>query len=290
MNERIREENGIILAGLSRFLNEHPRLVTERVMRELTEDCALSPEEAFGILLATAMGLEIDKNPRDRRLYMTYFPEMIRALDAASYRRDPYFGTLHIPARKIGKWELREGEYAPYEAFVFDDFRYSDDGRVYPQIGFFSEPYRYPVVLEGGREWMLITPNEINTMRAPISSARGRVLTFGLGLGYYAFTVSRKPEVASVTVVERDRDVIALFSEHILPQIPQSDKIEIVCADAFDYAEREMGHAAFDTVFCDLWHDPSDGVELYLRMKGFEHHAPGARFDYWIERTMKYYL
>ena len=290
MNDRIREENGIILMGLSRFLNEHPRLVTPQVMRELTEECALSPEEAFGILLATAMGLEIDKNPHDRRLYMTYFPEMIHALDAAVYRRDPYFSTLHIPSRKNGRWELCEQEYAPYEAFVFDDFHYSADGRVYPQIGFFSEAYRYPVVLESGREWMLITPNEINTMRAPIGAAHGKVLTFGLGLGYYAFMVSEKPEVASVTVIERDRDVIRLFSEHILPQLPCRDKIEIVCADAFDYAALEMGRVGYDTVFCDLWHDASDGVALYLRMKELEHHAPEARFDYWIENTLKYYL
>lgn len=286
----IEAENGELLRRLGYILNECPRLLSEELILPLTEECNLSATDAFSVLLASAMGLDIDESARDRRFYRTYFPEMIRELDPSEYLADPYLRLLSVPHARSERWELREGGYEPYEPFVFDDFKYSDDGRIYPQIGFFRCRYRYPAVLESGREWMLITPNEINTMRGPIKAARGRVLTYGLGLGYYAFSVSQKASVADVTVVERDPEVISLFTRFILPQLPFRDKIKIVCADAFDFAEKEMAKGGYDTVFCDLWHDPSDGVALYLRMKEHEHRLPSARFDYWIEKTMRYYL
>ena len=81
---------------------------------------------------------------------------------------------------------LNEGMY-----FVFNDLKCIND-KLYPSIGYFKDEYKYPCVLENDREWMLITPNEIETMKKPISEATGNVLTYGLGLGYYAYMVSMK--------------------------------------------------------------------------------------------------
>ncbi|MBQ2947766.1 MAG: hypothetical protein IJD94_02170, partial [Clostridia bacterium] len=111
----------------------------------------------------------------------------------------------------------------------------------------------------------------------------------GLGLGYFAFMASEKPEVESVTVIERDETVIRLFEKHLLPQFPYREKIRIVCADAFDYARTRLGGSA-DFVFVDLWHDVSDGAEMYLRMKLLERHAPQAEFAYWIETSIRAFL
>ena len=60
---------------------------------------------------------------------------------------------------------------------------------------------------------MLITPNEIETMKKSISEATGNVLTYGLGLGYYAYMVSMKENVESVTIVEKDKEIIDLFKK-----------------------------------------------------------------------------
>ena len=54
-------------------------------------------------------------------------------------------------------------------------------------------------------------------MKLPVERAKGKVLTFGLGLGYFAYMCSLKEEVESVTVVEKDKSVIKLFNEIILP-------------------------------------------------------------------------
>ena len=165
-----------------------------------------------------------------------------------------------------------------------------EDGRVIPQIGFFEEDYPYPAVLEGGREWMTLMPNETNTTKPALDVARGKVLTYGLGLGYFAYMASIKDEVTSVTVVERSEDAIALFKEHILPQFPDPQKVTVVHSDAFEFAEKQMENGAYDMVFTDLWHDPSDGVELYLKMKKYENKLPNAHFVYWIEKTLKLYM
>ena len=134
---------------------------------------------------------------------------------------------------------------------------------------------------------MSIKPSEIESTRKAVDAAFGRVVTFGLGLGYFAFMAARKPGVSSVTVVERDPAVIALFREHILPQIPEKGKITVVEADAFDYLDHTMPEARPDFVFMDIWHDIADGVPLYVRARTRESRFPGVRFMYWIERSLK---
>ena len=145
-------------------------------------------------------------------------------------------------------------------------------------------------MLENGREWMTLLPNETITIKPHIDRAHGRVLTFGLGLGYFAYSAASKENVASVTVVERDENVIKLFCDLILPQIPYKDKIRLICADAFDYAKENYKKHLYDYVFTDIWHDPSDGVELYLKMKEYEKLCPLCEYGYWIEDTLKLYI
>ena len=123
-------------------------------------------------------------------------------------------------------------------------------------------------------------------MKEPIARASGNVLTLGLGLGYFAFHASQKETVTSVTVIEREHDVIELFQKLILPQFPHKEKIRIIRADAFDYMQTELPKASYDFIFADLWHDASDGLELYLKLKQMESNAHGTPTDYWIEPSL----
>lgn len=288
--EQIARCNQLLLEGLSEYLNERPDFIDADAIRELTADGAMTAAEAFSLMLAAALGLSVGDSSLHREIYAAYFPEMLRSLDAEVYRQDPYYRTVKLPDAREGRWEFRTLSYKPYEAFAAGDLRWRPDGRMIPQIGYFAERFDYPCVLEGGREWMLITPNEINTMASHVEAAFGKVLTYGLGLGYYAFMTARKEDVESVTVVERDADVIALFERHIRPQLGAvGEKIRVVQADAFEYAATRMGEGGFNYVFTDLWHDPSDGVELYHRMQAMEERSPGSEFGYWIEDTLRWY-
>ena len=288
MYNEIKRDNRRLLTALGAYLNHTPDFITGDIVKELCTECAVTAEEAYSLLLASALGLQIYESDADLTLYSRYFPHMVRKCDPSFYRNDPYFRTIRIPERTRGTWTLTHKCYKPYEAFVFDDFITLPDGRVIPQIGFFTEEFHYPCVLEDGREWMLITPNEIHTMADAIRNAHGHVLTYGLGMGYFAFMTGMRTAVEDVTIVERDARVIALFTEVLLPQFPCRDKLRIHCDDAFRFAKTDA--RGYDYIFADIWHDPSDGLEAYKRLKSYEPNAPGADFAYWIEPTLRAYL
>ncbi|WP_138294351.1 MULTISPECIES: hypothetical protein [unclassified Clostridium] len=288
--ESIQSDNALILERLSLFLNGDPAAIRGEMVAELASACGVELEEGYRLLLASMLGLDMGHNPAHRALYHRYFPHMVHLLDPADFKGDAYLQNIRFPQAARGDWAFTTQSYQPYEAFVCDDFAPLPDGRVIPQIGYFAQGFSYPAVLQAGREWMTVTPNEIATMRAPLAAATGRVLTYGLGLGYFAYHAAQRPQVASLTVVEQDADAIALFEEYLLPQFPCRDKVEIVQADAFDFAASRMAAGRYDLVFCDLWHDPSDGVALYKRMKGFERLSPRSQFFYWIEQTLRYYI
>lgn len=282
--------NAWLLERLQVYLNDHARHITLADLRALTDDCGIDDKEAFSLLLASAFGLDMADNPLHRQIYSLYFPPMIRCLDPEVYHADPYYRNIRVPRRALGRWELGRGRYAPCEGFVCGDMRRLPDGRLIPPIGFFTQAFAYPCVKEDGREWMLITPNEMETIRPVVDAARGKVLAFGLGLGYFAYMAARKGEVASVDIVERDPDVVRLFADHILPQFPAPEKVRLIQADAFAYMQNSAPAERYDLIFTDLWHDASDGVPLYRRMKALEPLSPASRFAYWIEPTLRCYM
>ena len=206
-------------------------------------------------------------------------------MDIKDYINNPYYKNIKVKEEKIGNWEFKYEKYKPYEAFIYDDLIVKDNYIEIPRVGYFSEEFEYLAVLENNNEWMLITPNEINTMQPVIDAVNGDVVTFGLGLGYFAYMISEKDCVSSITVVEKDKNVIELFEKCILPQFKNKDKVKIVNCDAFEFAKEMNG---FHYAFVDLWHDVSDGVDLYLRMKKLE--KKNIKYYYWIEESILSYI
>ena len=285
-----RRFNGFLLEKLSHILNNIPDFISGELVKELSAEGAISERDIMAALLARSCGLDIDKIPAHNILYKQYFFNTVHMLDKSEYENDPYYKTVDFPKIKGKRWSFGKASYKPYEIFVCDDFKYMSEGGVIPQIGFFKESFTYPVVYENGREWMTVTPNEIKTMAPHVENAHGKVLTYGLGIGYYAFMVSSKENVSSVTVVEREDEIIEMFKKYLLPSFPFKDKINIIKSDAFEYAQKEAPKENYDFIFTDIWHDPSDGVALYKKMKNCEKFSPNATFAYWIEPTIKYYL
>jgi hypothetical protein len=234
--------------------------------------------------------LDIVDKMDDKDLFNNYFNRMFFKLDEKEYYENPYYKNIKIPTLKIGNSELKYEKYKPFEGFVCNDIIKTKEGRQIPQIGFFETEFEYPAILENERIWMTVTPNEIETMKEPIEQAFGNVLTYGLGLGYYTYMISEKENVDSITVVEMNEDVINLFQTYILPQFKNHQKIKIIKANAFEYAQKSMAKGQFDFVFTDLWHDVSDGIDMYLKMKLFEKRCPNTIFSYWIEKSIKCYL
>ncbi|MGN0970921.1 MAG: hypothetical protein ACI4OY_03125 [Aristaeellaceae bacterium] len=276
----IHQENETILARLSGFLCADARAITPEALAEMTA-LGLTESEAYMHLLAAWLELPAP-------LWRRYLPRMLHRLDPAAYMADPCLQAIRDAAGTEGPIALGEDGYAPCELFVADDFVTDSEGRVYPQLGWFREGFRFPALTENGRVWMTVTPNEINTIRPCAQAVHGKVAAYGLGLGYFAFHALLNPRVTSVTVVERSANVIDLFRRRLLPRFPRRECLRIVQADAFDYAARTAPRESYDCVFTDLWHDAGDGLPLYRRMKALE--GPGPRYFYWIEKTLRAYL
>ena len=283
---RIRQRNNDYAWMLCDYLDQNPRLITKELMEESNPDGLLPDEAIYTALLTGFCGLNPEENPDDRILLNDYFRQSVVKLDAKTYAEDPYYKNIRIPNARFGRWELKYEHYKAYEAFVCDEMILKPDFREIQRIGFFDSDFSYPAVMEDGHEWMAIKPNETATITFAVNAAHGRVATFGLGMGYYPYLVHLKPDVESITIIERSSDVIELFKTHILPQFDHPEKVRIVQADAFEYAAKQMPAERFDYAFADTWRDVSDGLPMYLRMKKLEQLNPATEFSYWVEESL----
>lgn len=151
--------------------------------------------------------------------------------------------------------------------------------------GVFFDSFKLPVVARADNQvYMSITPNEIETMRDSIAVAHGKVLNYGLGLGYWAYEVASKYNVESVTIVEINQDIINLFNTYIALQFEPEvlSKINIIQGDAIEY-HRNLADGVYDYCFIDTWFDAYEGMDMYLNFKEQEHKFKNMRVSYWIE-------
>ena len=264
------------------YLTRFPEIITEDIIKSITEN-GVEEKYAISALLAEIFALDTEKNEDDKRIFRDYIIPSIRILDAKKYTENPYYKNVKLQDVKLGSWEFKNEAYEPYRAVICHDMIINRDFTEIPPLGFFTERFEFPAVLEDGNEWMTLTPVDLDTSEDAIERARGRVVTFGLGLGYFAYMAAEKDTVTSVTVVEKSEKVIELFEKYVLPQFKHPEKINVVCCDAFEYAEHKMPCEHFDFAFVDTWRDASDGAPMYKRMKALEHFSPDTEFSYWIE-------
>lgn len=231
----LREANNNAAWSMSEFINETPCAITERLMKEADPSGELPEEILYAAFMAGFCGISEDDTTINE-----YFQDAVHCLETRKYRDNPYLENIKFPDTATRHWKFTHYSYRPYEAFICNDIDIDKNLRELPQIGFFRERFAYPAVEQDGREWMAVKPSEIETMRAPIEEATGRVVTFGLGLGYFAYMVSEKPDVTSLDIVERSEEAIALFERHILPQFPNKEKIRIIRSDAFGFLNENM--------------------------------------------------
>ncbi len=287
----IRSDNARLLRQLSLYLNLMSDAIDGKMVDEIAGGFDKEQREyAYATLLATYCGYDIVDSPDDKKIFRERFTRMIFMQDKSEFEKDEYYKNIKIPTVSNETWEFKTMSFKPYEAFLANESVLDKDGRLFPQIAFFEEEFFYPAVLQDGREWMTVTPHEIRTTLPAVKEAKGNVLTYGLGLGYFPYMAHLKEDVESVTIVELDSRVIDLFKNYILPQFPHKEKIKVINADAFEFAKNETSKTHYDLIFADTWHDPSDGVEMYQKFKDCEKYSPDSKFMYWIEDTLKYYM
>ena len=283
----IRESNERILTLLGDYLCFTPDAVRPEEVDAFATARRVPLNEAY-IACLTAY-LAPDPDSGDALLLRELLPRIIHNEAPDIYLNDAYMHAIRPVSGSCGTIELLRETLRPMELFISDDFQRDVAGHVFPQLGWFSGAFIFPALCEDGRPWMTVTPNEINTIRPAIRESRGKVLTYGLGLGYYAFHSLLKPEVTSVTVVEKSPHVIEVFRRLLLPHFPHPEKLRILQADAFEYAAHTAPIEGYDVVFTDIWRDVADGLPLYRRMKAIHDVHPGPLYLYWMEPTLRCY-
>ena len=271
---------------ISDLLSYAPAIITKEMVDALTDGTDFSKEDAVRALLSEVLGLRPEENAEDRILQREYLFPAVRIYSPDRYENDSYVKRIAGKEIKRGAWEYKMQTYPPYRAAVAGDVETDEACTERMPLCFFDGRFSFFAVCENGNEWMTLTPVDIDTCKEAIEAAHGRVITFGLGLGYYAYMAAEKPEVESVTVVEKSHDVIEAFQKGLLPQFPHKEKIRIIEADAFDFAEHTMPKEHFDLAFVDTWRDAGDGLPMYLKMKPLEKLSPDTKFLYWIERFL----
>jgi hypothetical protein len=109
-----------------------------------------------------------------------------------------------------------------------------------------------PMLSRGRDVWMSVTPLEVESAEIGIRQSRGHVLVMGLGMGWAAMATAIRDEVAAVTVVEQDPEVIALHRElDLFAQLPDAAraKLRIVEGDAYTYRP----DTPVDLLMPDIW-------------------------------------
>lgn len=215
-----------------------------------------------------------------------------RELDPTIYESDPFYQAVQGLRGHSGDIHISMNRYLPLEGFICEDISSSGLGNLGEKnvLGFFTTEFPYLVLRLKNRVWMSSTPFEMNTMKAAIEKATGKVTTLGLGLGYYAYSCALKPEVSKVVAIESDPRVIDVWDKLIKPRLgPACQKIEVVCSDAFAYL-RSGAAKDSDTLFADLWHTGKDGLEDWAELLNLEEQTPNAKHDYWILGSIIAYL
>ncbi len=286
MHISVRSDNSEMLARTAAVLTGDPCLASPEDLEEMTSSLSMGPDEAAAYLLCVRMGLD-PASSRGRYLTEKYVRPSLRVMDPAPFLSDPCARLIRCAeADGVPETEgiaLVRARIPAMTLFPAGDLRVFPDGRVLQPLGLFLSDFAYPSLRDGGREWMSLHPNEILTILPKARACRGRVLCLGLGLGYYLYHAASSPAVESVTVVEKDPRILRWFTRFLLPRFPKAD-VRLVPGDAMTFDPDPPG---YDTVFADLWHDVSDALPLWRRLK--EREKPGVLYQYWLDDTLTCY-
>ena len=233
---------------------------------------------------AIAEYLELNlSNNEDKHFYETRILPSVKEIKVSDYEDNYYRKNIKPQPFKSSGYELTYLTIKPYQLLPYDDIVIDKDFVEVSRLGYFKDEFKYLAVLKDDVVWMSTDPNEINTMRDSINEAKGHVLAFGLGLGYFPIMCASKESVSDVTIIEKDRAIIEIFKKHILPLFEHKEKIHIIEDDAFSYAKKDLNK--YDYLFIDIWHNPEDGLPMYLKFKKILK-GKKIKTSYWLEKSI----
>lgn len=116
---------------------------------------------------------------------------------------------------------------------------------------------KYARLRINGQVAMSETPMERRTNIGFVRDAHGDILVGGLGIGMILMAVQDKEDVRSITVLEKNPDVI----EAVYHQLPLNDKVSLIQADVYTWVPNQK----YDCIYMDIWNYVNEDV--YEEMK-----------------------
>lgn len=93
-----------------------------------------------------------------------------------------------------------------------------------------------------------ISQEAYNSYDKAVKFCEGRAdVVGGLGIGMIIMAIQDKPEVKSITVIEKNQEVIDMVAS----QLDFNEKVNIICADVFEW-KPERG-VKYDMAYMDIW-------------------------------------
>lgn len=107
-----------------------------------------------------------------------------------------------------------------------------------------------------------------------VKKLKANVLILGLGFGFAVLEACKKKYVKTVTVVENNPEIVALFYMMNGKRFPGYQKLEIILADAIkiDLSDRNLDHVFIDLFDISTDYHRSQMEILFDRYKGIEIH------------------
>ena len=280
------KENNVQVSLMLSYLLENIDLYNKDVISSYQKEYSCSLNEAY---FHYAIDIwELDYENRDNQIiFNNYLRSCFKESNEKDYKENPYYKNVKINEVKKNNYHLFYDQYKAYEPFPLNDIQIKENYIEQTTFSFFKTDFKFACLNLNNTTWMSITPNEINTMKNSIEKANGNVLVLGLGLGYFPYMISLKSNVKTIDIVEKDKQIVDIFKNHIYPFFNMKNKFKVVNEDAFSYLNNIKNN--YDFVFVDLYHNPVDALPIYIRCKKIENQNI-AHFDYWLEEGILAYL
>ena len=182
-----------------------------------------------------------------------------------------------LPPGKSGNAEIQHFNVSQQQASLH--FMYST---LRGQANMYVPPGNYVRLLIDGKLVMSDTPAELAMTKEFVDKAHGHVLVTGLGLGLVVLDLFNKPEVESVTVIEKNVHVIRLTYPRINKFLSKRYEFIVSHKDAFEWKPCDMitipKDMRWNCILHDIWSDINDlNLPDMFKLK--------RRYAHWLDKS-----
>src|SRR5438034_2570364 len=208
------------------FLVREVRLSGRRLSRIIASEQSDLQTRTVGVMVQIGMDEElIEKHMEAHEVGMEL---KMPAPDPMSMMH--LYQPMSFPRQKAGRFEIIT---ETSEVFEITDVSHAVLLGVDPITLSWGEPIDFHILIgDGGGVMTSDKPDEIYIQYIAFHNMYGRVLVGGLGLGMAANMIAAMPDVSSVTVIEKEPDIIRLVEDNLDP------KVNVIEADLFEHVKQ----------------------------------------------------